>query len=47
MANQDDYSDIPKEVPPEEDFTADPDNVMRGHKAAIANPSKNLENSIS
>ncbi|KAL7944977.1 hypothetical protein V8C42DRAFT_358069 [Trichoderma barbatum] len=37
MADQDDYSDIPKEVPLEDDFRADPENVARGHKATIAN----------
>ncbi|KAL2019051.1 hypothetical protein VTK56DRAFT_10155 [Thermocarpiscus australiensis] len=33
-----DESDIPKEVPLEEDTAPEPENVIRGHKAAIANP---------
>ncbi|GAB1319901.1 conidiation-specific expression protein [Madurella fahalii] len=33
-----DESDIPKEVPAHEDYEAEPENVIRGHKAAIANP---------
>jgi hypothetical protein len=39
MANQDEYSDIPQEVPPEDDYLQDPENVARGHKATLANPS--------
>lgn len=39
MADQDDYSDIPKEVPPEDDYRQDPENVARGHKATLNNPS--------
>ncbi|OTA02612.1 hypothetical protein A9Z42_0030270 [Trichoderma parareesei] len=38
MANQDEYSDIPQEVPPEDDYLQDPENVARGHKATLANP---------
>ncbi|PTB65872.1 hypothetical protein BBK36DRAFT_1120443 [Trichoderma citrinoviride] len=38
MADQDDYSDIPKEVPLEDDYRQDPENVARGHKATLANP---------
>lgn len=34
-----DESDIPKEVPASEDYAAEPENIIRGHKAAIANPS--------
>lgn len=34
-----DESDIPKEVPASEDYAAEPENVVRGHKAAVANPS--------
>lgn len=33
-----DESDIPKEVPASEDYAAEPENVVRGHKAAVANP---------
>lgn len=35
-----DESDIPKEVPASEDFEPEPENVIRGHKAALKNPSK-------
>ncbi|KAL2261344.1 hypothetical protein VTK26DRAFT_4363 [Humicola hyalothermophila] len=37
MADMDE-SDIPKEVPLSEDYAAEPENVLRGHKATIANP---------
>ncbi|KAK3302720.1 Conidiation protein 6-domain-containing protein [Chaetomium strumarium] len=30
--------DIPKEVPASEDYAPEQENVMRGHKATIANP---------
>ncbi|KAK4114412.1 hypothetical protein N656DRAFT_796877 [Canariomyces notabilis] len=33
-----DESDIPKEVPASEDYAAEPENVIRGHKATISNP---------
>lgn len=37
MADMDE-SDIPKEVPASEDYMADPENKVRGLKAAISNP---------
>ncbi|KAL2161829.1 hypothetical protein VTH06DRAFT_7613 [Thermothelomyces fergusii] len=33
-----DEGDIPKEVPREEDFAGEPENVLRGHKATLSNP---------
>lgn len=33
-----DEGDIPKEVPREEDFAGEPENIIRGHKATISNP---------
>ncbi|KAK5659542.1 hypothetical protein OQA88_744 [Cercophora sp. LCS_1] len=33
-----DESDIPKEVPVSEETEKDPENVIRGHKAALSNP---------
>ncbi|KAL0938584.1 conidiation protein [Colletotrichum truncatum] len=38
MASQDDYSDIPREVPASADTEKDPENVVRGHKATLNNP---------
>ncbi|KAM9874813.1 conidiation protein [Verticillium dahliae] len=43
MASQDDYSDIPKEVPASEDYVHEPENVVRGHKATITNPNTSDE----
>ena len=34
-----DEGDIPQEVPASEDFQGEPENIIRGHKAAMANPS--------
>ncbi|KAK5991744.1 Conidiation-specific protein 6 [Cladobotryum mycophilum] len=38
MADQDNYSDIPQEVPLEDDYAPDPESVARGHKATLRNP---------
>jgi hypothetical protein len=35
-----DEGDIPREVPASEDFRGEPENIIRGHKAAISNPRK-------
>lgn len=35
-----DESDIPKEVPVSEESEKDPENVIRGHKATLSNPSR-------
>ncbi|KAL6887564.1 Conidiation protein 6 domain-containing protein [Trichoderma longibrachiatum] len=43
MADQDNYSDIPQEVPLEDDYRQDPENVARGHKATLANPNVSKE----
>lgn len=40
-----DESDIPKEVPAHEDYEVEPENAIRGHKAAIANPSMSCRES--
>lgn len=42
MASQDDYSDIPQEVPLEEDSMPDIENVARGHRATLSNPRTHL-----
>ena len=34
-----DEGDIPKEVPASEDFEGERENIIRGHKASMANPS--------
>ncbi|KAK4097179.1 hypothetical protein N658DRAFT_434563 [Parathielavia hyrcaniae] len=33
-----DEGDIPQEVPASADYEAEPENVLRGHKATISNP---------
>jgi hypothetical protein len=34
-----DEGDIPREVPASEDYAGETENVLRGHKASMANPS--------
>ncbi|KAI2627059.1 hypothetical protein GGS26DRAFT_562564 [Hypomontagnella submonticulosa] len=40
MADQDNYSDIQQEVSADADIEPDPENVYRGHKANLSNPSE-------
>ncbi|KAL2145274.1 hypothetical protein VTI28DRAFT_7642 [Corynascus sepedonium] len=35
-----DEGDIPQEVPRQEDFSGEPENIIRGHKANLSNPPK-------